>query len=154
MVSAEQAAVLARLGVVASVQPAFDAAWGGLSGMYAARLGSWRAATLNPYATLAAAGLTLAFGSDSPITPLDPWGGIRAAVHHQIVEHRLSPEVALVAHTGGGWRAAGRDDVGWLEPGAPATFVIWDTATLADAIETTPACIRTVVDGQTIFAAG
>ena len=30
---------LARLGVVASVQPAFDALWGGPDGMYAERLG-------------------------------------------------------------------------------------------------------------------
>ena len=38
MVDAEGIATLVRLGVVASVQPAFDAAWGGTDGMYAARL--------------------------------------------------------------------------------------------------------------------
>ena len=39
----------ARLGVVASVQPVFDALWGGPSGMYAARLGE-RWAVTNPFA--------------------------------------------------------------------------------------------------------
>ena len=31
---------------------------------------------------LAAAGVPLAFGSDSPVTPVDPWAGVRAAVEH------------------------------------------------------------------------
>ncbi|MGB7819841.1 MAG: amidohydrolase family protein, partial [Ornithinibacter sp.] len=42
---------MARLGMVASVQPAFDAFWGGADGMYAARLGRDRAAGTNRYAT-------------------------------------------------------------------------------------------------------
>ena len=40
MVSAEQAEQFARWGVIASVQPLFDATWGGEHGMYAQRLGS------------------------------------------------------------------------------------------------------------------
>ena len=152
MVTAEQAAVLAELGVVASVQPAFDAAWGGSQGMYAERLGVDRALVMNPYAMLAAAGVTLAFGSDSPVTPLDPWGGVRAAVSHHAVDQRLAPEVALEAHTRGGWRAGGRDQAGRLEPGAPASFAIWDATTLASALERTPTCTRTVVDGRDVFA--
>jgi len=43
------------LGMVASVQPAFDAAWGGPDGMYAARLGPQRAVRMNPFGTMAAA---------------------------------------------------------------------------------------------------
>ena len=39
MVSAEQAAKLGQWGVVASMQPNFDALWGGADGMYARRLG-------------------------------------------------------------------------------------------------------------------
>ena len=56
MITAEQAAELARFRVIASVQPVFDAAWGGRHGMYAQRLGPDRAAGLNPFAMLAAAG--------------------------------------------------------------------------------------------------
>ena len=47
MVTAEQAAALAGWGVVASVQPAFDATWGGTDGMYAKRLGGTRGTALN-----------------------------------------------------------------------------------------------------------
>jgi len=154
MVTAEQAAELARLGVVASVQPAFDAAWGGGQKMYAERLGVDRALAMNPYRLLADAGVTLAFGSDSPVTALDPWGGVRAAVRHHVAEQRLDPRTALTAHTRGGWQAAGLDDAGTLEPGRPATFAVWEAPGLAEAIEETPACRQTVVDGWTVFPAG
>ncbi len=40
MVTPEQAARLGAWGVIASVQPNFDALWGGDSGMYAQRLGA------------------------------------------------------------------------------------------------------------------
>ena len=49
--------------------------------MYAQRLGADRAARLNPLAALAAAGVPLALGSDSPVTPVDPWGAVRAAAY-------------------------------------------------------------------------
>lgn len=54
------------------------------------RLGAGRARTLNPYAALLRAGVPLAFGSDSPVTPLDPWGTVRAAAFHRTLEHRIS----------------------------------------------------------------
>nr|MBA3251175.1 amidohydrolase family protein [Geodermatophilaceae bacterium] len=56
----EHISSMARLGMLASVQPAFDAAWGGPEAMYALRLGAGRAATLNPLAAYAAAGVPLA----------------------------------------------------------------------------------------------
>jgi predicted amidohydrolase YtcJ len=125
MVTAGQIEQLARLGTVASVQPSFDARWGGEAGMYAQRLGRDRALAMNPLAALAAAGVALAFGSDSPVTPLDPWGTVRAAVHHRTAGSGLSAGAAFSAHTRGGWRAASRDDEGELLPGAPATFAVW-----------------------------
>jgi predicted amidohydrolase YtcJ len=129
LVDQDQIDALARFGVTASVQPAFDAAWGGPDGMYARRLGAERAAGLNPLATMARAGLTLALGSDSPVTPLDPWGTVRAAALHRTPEHRITARAAFAAHTRGGWRAAGVDGAGALVPGAPATFVVWDVPT-------------------------
>jgi predicted amidohydrolase YtcJ len=125
MVTAEQVATFAALGIVASVQPAFDARWGGPDGMYAQRLGRERALGLNPLAALATAGVALALGSDSPVTPLDPWGTLRAAVRHRTPGSGLSARAAFSAHTRGGWRAALRDDDGELVPGAPATFAVW-----------------------------
>ncbi|MEU7554629.1 amidohydrolase [Streptomyces sp. NPDC044571] len=123
-------AAFADLGLTASVQPAFDAAWGGDDGMYADRLGAERARTLNPFAALLKAGVPLAFGSDAPVTPFDPWGTVRAAAFHRTPEHRISVRAAFTAHTRGGWRALGRDGAGVLVPGAPADYAVWENTEL------------------------
>ncbi|MFJ9645416.1 amidohydrolase [Streptomyces sp. NPDC101206] len=127
MMTPQTIAAFADLGLTASVQPAFDAAWGGEDGMYADRLGAERARTLNPFAALLKAGVPLAFGSDAPVTPFDPWGTVRAAAFHRTPEHRISVRAAFTAHTRGGWRALGRDGAGVLVPGAPADYVLWET---------------------------
>jgi len=136
---------LAELGVVASVQPVFDAWWGGPSGMYVDRLGADRARGMNPYAALHAAGVPLAFGSDAPVTPLGPWAAVRAAIEHRTAGSGVSQEVALAAHTTGGHRAAGERSplAGRLVPGAPASYAVWE---LGD----TPRCLRTVQDGRVL----
>ncbi|MEU4253558.1 amidohydrolase [Amycolatopsis sp. NPDC026612] len=135
MVTAEQAKQLAGWGVAASAQPLFDALWGGPEGMYAERLGADRAAGLNPFSTLAAEGVLLVFGSDAPVTPLDPWASVRAAVHHRTPGAGLSPRAAFTAHTRAGHRAAGVNDgvTGSLVPGAPAHYAIWDATDLVVA---------------------
>jgi predicted amidohydrolase YtcJ len=153
--------VLARLGVVASVQPAFDRLWGGEHGMYAERLGTERALTLNPLAAMRAAGMALALGSDSPVTPVDPWGSVRAAVAHHTPGSGLDPEAAFDAHSRGGWWAARRDADGVLTAGAPATFAVWEVAELdqstnlpvLDGDVALPHCRRTIVRGVTVYDA-
>ena len=122
MVSAEQAAKLGAWGVTASMQPGFDALWGGRDGMYARRLGADRAAGLNPLSLLASAGVPLAFGSDTPVTCMDPWTWVHAASHHQTPGSAISVRAAFAAATRGAWRAGGvRDGItGTLVPGAPA----------------------------------
>lgn len=132
MVSDEQAAKLGSWGIVASMQPTFDALWGGGDGMYARRLGIDRAALLNPFALLASAGVPLAFGSDAPVTPLDPWASVRAAGHHRTPGSAISMRAAFAAATRGAWRAGGvRDGVtGTLVPGAPACYAVWETSDL------------------------
>jgi len=142
MVSAAQAAALGSWGITASVQPVFDARWGGRDGMYARRLGPERAAALNPLALLASAGVPLAFGSDSPVTTMNPWEWIRAASYHQTPGSAISTRAAFVAATRGAWRAGGvRDGIsGTLVPGAPASYAIWETGDLdvtapADAVQ-------------------
>ncbi|MEU0969711.1 amidohydrolase [Streptomyces sp. NPDC005917] len=176
MLTPAHIAAFAEFGLIASVQPAFDALWGGADGMYAQRLGVERARTLNPYAALLKAGVPLAFGSDSPVTPLDPWGTVRAAAFHHTPEHRVSVRAAFTAHTRGGWRAIGRDDAGVLVPGAPADYAVWRTEELVvqapdDRVarwstdprsgtpglpdltpgRELPVCLRTVVGGRTVF---
>jgi len=67
----------AELGVTAGVQPAHatddrdvaDRHWAGRTGRAFA------------YGDLLASGARLEFGSDAPVSPLDPWLGIAAAVH-------------------------------------------------------------------------
>lgn len=137
MVTAEQAGMLGAWGVVASVQPHFDALWGGPDGMYARRLGADRAARLNPFALLASAGVPLAFGSDAPVTGIDPWSTVRAAVHHRTTGSGISARAAFAAATRGAWRAGGvRDGVtGTLVPGAPASYAVWDLPGTADVLE-------------------
>jgi predicted amidohydrolase YtcJ len=176
MLTPETIAAFAELGLTASVQPAFDALWGGEDGMYAQRLGAERARTLNPFAALLRAGVPLAFGSDSPVTPLDPWGTVRAAAFHHTPGHRVSVRAAFTAHTRGGWRAIGRDDAGVLVPGAPADYAVWRTGELVvqapdDRVarwstdprsgtpglpelipgHDLPVCLRTVVGGRMVF---
>ncbi|SEP88938.1 amidohydrolase [Streptomyces radiopugnans] len=176
MLTGATIAAFAELALTASVQPAFDAAWGGEDGMYARRLGRERARTLNPYAALLRAGVPLALGSDSPVTPLDPWGTLRAAAFHRTPEHRISVRAAFTAHTRGGWRAIGRDDAGVLVPGAPADYAVWRTGDLVVQVpdgriaawstdprsgtpglpdlgpdRPLPVCLRTVVGGRTVY---
>jgi predicted amidohydrolase YtcJ len=128
MVTAEQAGRLGAMGVVASMQPNFDAAWGGEHGMYAQRLGVDRARNLNPFALLASQGVPIAFGSDSPVTSMNPWATVRAAIRHQTQGSAISARAAFGAATRGAWRAGGvRDGVtGTLVPGAPASYAVWD----------------------------
>ncbi|MGA1501400.1 MAG: amidohydrolase [Candidatus Nanopelagicales bacterium] len=179
MPSASHLATLADLGVVASVQPAFDAAWGGDSGMYATRLGVERARQLNPFAPMLRGGVVLAFGSDAPVTPLDPWGSVRAASRHTQPGHSISSRAAFAAHTRGGRRAARDEGVqpGVLIVGAPATFAVWapgpltvqapdgrvsawstdprsGTPPLPDLDAGQPVCWRTVRDGVMIYDSG
>jgi predicted amidohydrolase YtcJ len=176
MVDAPTLAGLVLLGVYLSVQPAFDAAWGGVAGMYATRLGAGRAAALNPFADLAGAGIPLAFGSDSPVTALDPWAGVRAAAFHHEADQRISARAAFRAASRGGWRLAGQDQVGELRVGSPAHLAVWESDALVvqapdgrlsawspdaragipllpdlspDA--TPPRCLRTVRDGVVLF---
>ncbi|MGN5240310.1 amidohydrolase [Rhodococcus sp. SJ-3] len=131
-VTAAQAQVLARYGILASMQPGFDAAWGGPSGMYAQRLGAERAAVLNDFAAIAATGTSLAFGSDAPVTAPRPWAMLRAAVHHRTEGSGISPRAAFAAATRGAWRAGGVRDglAGTLEPGAPASYALWEAGEL------------------------
>jgi predicted amidohydrolase YtcJ len=150
LVPAEAATALGRLGVVASVQPAFDALWGGDRGLYTDRLGVERSLASNPFARLAEAGMVLAFGSDAPVTPLDPWEGVRAAVHHHAPGSRVDAAAAFAAHTAGGWAAAHRPG-GTLTAGAPAYLAVWDTDRFPDLTGPPPRCIRTVASGRTIW---
>ncbi len=126
-VDASALASLLLYGVSASIQPAWATAWGGRDGLWEQRLGVARTANMLPFADLAGAGIPLAFGSDAPVTPLDPWAAVRAVVDAEDPDQRLSGRAAFRAHTRGGWRLAGLDETGAgeLRVGAPAHLAVW-----------------------------
>jgi predicted amidohydrolase YtcJ len=142
LAAAEDVARFGRLGVVASLQPAHlrtDAepallAWG----ERARRAGY-------PCRSLAAGGAVLAFGSDAPVEPLDPWPGIEIAVTRRdparpgTVLLREAEAVDLVdaieAATAGGPRSAGASDRGRLGPGARADAIVVPAAALGEPVE-------------------
>ena len=136
MASPEEMALLGSLGVTASMQPVFDALWGGEAGMYARRLGVERAAPMNAFASLSRAGVALAFGSDSPVTSFGPWAAVRAAAWHHTESERITVRAAFNAHTRGGWRAAARDEGGVIATGAPASIAVFDVP--GDLVVQTP----------------
>ncbi|MDR6987240.1 putative amidohydrolase YtcJ [Paenarthrobacter nitroguajacolicus] len=176
---ADQSAIdrLAKYSITVSVQPGFDAAWGTPGGLYERRLGG-RSNAMNPFASFYASGVPIAFGSDSPVTPLRPWSSVRACLEHSNPDQRISARAAFLGHTRAGWRAAKHRNplMGQLVPGAPASFAVWEVEELmvqvADsrvqswstdprartpllpALDTgsDPRCLQTVREGRELFA--
>jgi predicted amidohydrolase YtcJ len=121
----------AKLGVVASMQPIHAT-----SDMETAdRLWGERAALSYAWRALSTAGATLAFGSDAPVEPLDPWLGIHAAVTRQRPdgtppggwrpEQCLTVEETLRAFAEGAACAAGAaHEQGTLAPGKLADIAV------------------------------
>ncbi|MDQ1127384.1 hypothetical protein SAMN05216488_0988 [Microbacterium sp. LKL04] len=138
----------ARLGVGASVQPEHAIDDRDLTDSV------WAAQTALPYPlrSLADTGANLLFGSDAPVSPLDPWAAMAAAVHRTRggrepwrPDQGVSAAVALAASTSGG-SAAGSA----LEPGAVADLVVVDRDPLAasDAEMRTTQVAATVLAGR------
>ena len=157
MAGADAIERMGRWGMVASVQPAFDAAWGGDAGMYAERLGAERAAGCNPLADLVDAGVAIALGSDAPVTPLDPWGGVHAAVDHRTPGAGMRPLDAFDAATHGGWHAVRAEHPdGPLAVGARGHLALWATEQPLSAVlaaRARPTCRRLIVAGEPIGGA-
>lgn len=156
---------LARLGVVASMQPTHlldDLE------LAEAALGP-RTRLLYRFRSLLEAGTTLAFGSDAPVADPNPFLGLHAAVHRQRPDRmergawnpaeRISLEEALRACTSGPALACGLGDrVGRLAPGMWADLVVLDGDLFALAQEAERLdCVRpllTVVGGRVVFRSG
>ncbi|MGC7102345.1 amidohydrolase [Amycolatopsis lurida] len=92
LVRAEDLPRFAKLGVVASVQPAHQPDDRDVADRHWAS----RTADAFPYGALLSAGATLEFGSDAPVAPLDPWDAIASAVERTDDERPAwHPEQAL-----------------------------------------------------------
>jgi predicted amidohydrolase YtcJ len=112
----------ARLGVGASVQPEHAIDDRDMTDAI------WAEQTAQPYPlrSLADAGANLLFGSDAPVTPLDPWAAMAAAVFRTRdgrepwqAAQSISAATALAASTRGGSADADR-----IEPGARADLAL------------------------------
>ena len=107
-----------NLGLRASIQPAFDRYWGGPDGLYARRIGWDRAREMNRFTSMLEAGLLLAAGSDSTVTPMDPFLQMAALREHHVEDERCSALEALRLHTMGPALIAGTHvERSTLEPG-------------------------------------
>lgn len=103
------------------MQPAFDALWGGRDGLYRERLGEERMRLCNRYRSMRDSGILLGGSSDWYITPLDPVGGIRAAVNLHNQAEAISPYEAVSLFTRHAAALIGRDgEEGRLAPGMRA----------------------------------
>ncbi len=120
----EQIRQAAELGVIASMQPAFEWYWGGPAGMYAARLGErWR--NTNRFRSMLDAGVVIAGGSDANVTPPDPLLGMHAAVNHANHHERIDPARALRMMTlDSAYAAFTEKRQGSITPGKEASFVV------------------------------
>ena len=104
-----------KLGLIASVQPAFDHYWGGREGLYADRLGAPRALDMNRFRSMLDAGMTVMAGSDSTVTPLDPFLQMASLRNHHVEGERLDGPTALRLHTTDALSEGARADLALLD---------------------------------------
>lgn len=134
LVGATDVPRFARLGVEASVQPQHLVDDRDLTDLY------WgdQIATPYPLRALRDAGANLLFGSDGPVSPLDPWQQMAAAVYRTgddraawRPEQAIDVRTALAASTSGGSTRAQT-----IEPGAVADLALIASDPLAADRET------------------
>lgn len=117
------------LGVIASMQPYHKAD----DGRYAqAYIGAARSRSSYAFNSLLNAGAVVAFGSDWPVVTINPFLGMEAAVTGRTLDGRvwqaqenITVGEALRCYTSRGAQAAfAEDEIGRIEPGYRADFVI------------------------------
>lgn len=149
VLTAEDIIRFGRLGITASVQPAFLASE---TGWLEKRVGPERLRRTYPLRSLLDAGARLAGGSDCPVEPPHPLWGMAAARDRcgLVPEEGLTADEALRLFTADSAEAIGED--GTLQPGSPATFTLLSD----DPVDASPAALRVMdvvgvwVDGQPV----
>jgi predicted amidohydrolase YtcJ len=150
----------AALGIVMVSQPGFMST---LGDGFSAAFGD-RADELYAFASWRRAGLTVAGSSDAPVITADPLLGIRDAILRRTGEgrmlgpdERLSALAALDLYTTQAAYAARREtEIGSLEPGKLADFVVLDTNPIdADPEQITDITVlATVLGGTPVYQSG
>ena len=159
----EEIGEFARQKVVASMQPyhAID------DGRWAEkRIGRERAKGTYAFRSLLDAGVTLAFGSDWTVAPLDPLLGVYAAVTRRtldgrnpsgwVPEQRITVEEAVRAYTvGSAYAEFAEHAKGTLAPGRLADLVVLSQDIFrVDPAEIEKTRVRmTIVDGRVVYEA-
>jgi predicted amidohydrolase YtcJ len=136
-----------RLGVTASVQPAFlasETSW------LESRVGPDRLRHTYPFRSLHRAGAPLAGGSDCPVEPPNPLAGIAAARDRCgiVPEQGLDGDQALALFTD--WAARSIGTTADFESRADFTVLDRDPVTASPADLRTARAVATVVGGETI----
>lgn len=153
---------LAELGVTASVQPIHQTSDMALADEL---LGPERARTSYAWRSLRESGTRLAFGSDCPVEPLNPFLGLHAAVTRQRAgqpaggwqpQEKLSPEEAYRGYTeGAAWASGEEQSKGRLAAGMLADFILVSDDPLTCAPETIDGIMvhATYVGGREAYGA-
>lgn len=146
----------ARLNLGLSVQPAFDRFWGGPGGLYSRRIGWERASKMNRFRSMLDGGLVVGAGSDSTVTPLDPFLQMAALREHNVPDERIGPRVALMLHTYGGhalMRGASATTRGAIGPGRRADLTLLDRDPITSSSEEMLATqvLGTWIGGQRVW---
>jgi predicted amidohydrolase YtcJ len=155
LVTRDSVRAMARLGLRASVQPAHL-----LDDRDVTEL-IWpsRAERCFAFRWMLDDGVRLALGSDAPVSPLDPWLAVAAAVHRSADERPpWHPEQALTVKEA---LAASVDGQGSVHAGMPADLVLLDGYPLHDFPTTAEASVfltampvaLTLVAGETAYSA-
>ena len=132
----------ASLGVIASMQPYHGDPSPNQISLWAGNIGPIRAGRAWSWNSIAATGGRLAFGSDWPVVPYDPFIALNNAVTRQTIDgmpaggwlpaERLPLADALTAYTAGSaWAAFAEHRRGRLAPGMDADLVVLDRDLLA-----------------------
>ncbi len=136
------------MGVIFSMQPAFDYYSGGPDGRYAKRVGPERARRTNPFQEILRQGAMIVGGSDAPVNTIDPIFGIHSMVNHHYPEQRTSSLEALKAFTFNPAYSVFEDDKrGSIEVGKQA-----DLAVLSEnPLTTAPSRIKDIRVMMTVY---
>jgi len=144
----------ARLGIYLSMQPQFDALWGGDGGMYDVRLGNERMRSMNALASAKRAGATIVGGDDSPVCALEPLAGMQAAIAHQTASERVAVEDALTMYTYDAARFGHVEaHTGRLTSGYDADFVLVSGDPIADRTFEKTRIVETWSQGERVYVA-
>lgn len=125
-VTKKQIKRVARLGVTLGMQPIFiQAAEGPNLDYYRTWIGDERVKRTAVFRSILDEGILVSGGSDTPVTRVNPLGGIHAVVNHPLKEQRIDVHEAIEMFTINGAIIGFEENIkGNIEPGKLADFVV------------------------------